>query len=171
MRTKAFMIIFGLVLIVFNFNFSYGLSCNNNADCNNGTCNNGSCTCITGYVDYNNAPCSYQQKEKLSAFLLSFLIGSTGADWFYLSNGNGGYIAGGIFKLLTGISGCILPCILCCFGIIGRGSATKKAIGAICAMGFVIICTILNVIWVTVDWIRILADGFNDGNGIALKSW
>ena len=34
-------------------------------------------------------------------FLVSFFAGATGADWFYLSAGNGGYIAAGVFKLLT----------------------------------------------------------------------
>jgi TM2 domain-containing membrane protein YozV len=45
--------------------------------------------------------CNYQQKSKLAAFLLSFFIGGLGADWFYLSVGNGGYIAAGVFKFLT----------------------------------------------------------------------
>jgi hypothetical protein len=39
----------------------------------------------------------------LNAFLASFFGGGVGADWFYLYvGGNGGYIAAGIFKLLTG---------------------------------------------------------------------
>ena len=46
-------------------------------------------------------PCAYQQKEKLTVFLLSFFAGSVGADWFYLAAGNGAYIAAGVFKLFT----------------------------------------------------------------------
>jgi len=57
-------------------------------------------------------------------------VGEFGADWFYLAVGNGGYIAGGIFKILTG-------------GMLG--------------------------IWYIVDWIRVLADAFPDGNGVGLK--
>lgn len=37
-----------------------------------------------------------------NAFMASFFGGGVGADWFYLyTGGNGGYIAAGIFKLLT----------------------------------------------------------------------
>lgn len=61
------------------------------------------CVCERGWLvarDASNA-CVYQQKSKLAAFLLSFFIGGLGADWFYLSVANGGYIAAGVFKLLT----------------------------------------------------------------------
>jgi len=71
------------------------------------------------------------QYSKLAAFLISFLAGGLGADWFYLSAGSAGYIVAGIFKLLT-LGG---------FGI-----------------------------WWLVDWIRVLADSFPDGNGLALKN-
>jgi TM2 domain-containing membrane protein YozV len=40
-------------------------------------------------------------KSKLGAFLISFLVGGIGVDWFYLSNGHAGYIVAGVFKLLT----------------------------------------------------------------------
>ena len=39
--------------------------------------------------------------SKLVAFLISLLAGILGADWFYLSAGDGGYIVAGVFKLLT----------------------------------------------------------------------
>ena len=65
--------------------------CNKNSDCNNGVCVEYFCLCTKGFVSYGtNQTCNYQQKEKLTAFLLSFLIGSTGADWFYLAQGNAG---------------------------------------------------------------------------------
>ena len=40
-------------------------------------------------------------KSKWVAFILSLLLGEFGADWFFLSNGDAGYIVAGIFKLLT----------------------------------------------------------------------
>jgi TM2 domain-containing membrane protein YozV len=81
--------------------------CTSNFDCVQGICDaNGSssiCICNRGWSlarDGSNQ-CTYQQKSKLAAFLLSFFMGGLGADWFYLSVGNGGYIAAGVFKLLT----------------------------------------------------------------------
>ncbi len=66
-------------------------ACTRNSDCNNGVCQESVCLCNKGFVSFGtNQTCNYQQKEKLTAFLLSFLIGSTGADWFYLAQGNGG---------------------------------------------------------------------------------
>jgi len=81
--------------------------CTNNIDCGQGICDTnrtiGTCICFRGWtlaLDGSNQ-CNYQQKSKLAAFLLSFFIGGLGADWFYLSVGNSGYIAAGVFKLLT----------------------------------------------------------------------
>jgi TM2 domain-containing membrane protein YozV len=81
--------------------------CITNVDCAHGICDTnrtiGACICDRGWVlsrDGNNV-CNYQQRSKLAAFLLSFFVGGFGADWFYLSVGNGGYIAAGVFKLLT----------------------------------------------------------------------
>ena len=164
MRTKTF-IIFGFLLISLNFNFSYGLSCKTNQDCNNGVCKNESCTCVTGYVDYYNAPCSYKQKEKTTAYWLSLLLGFLGADWFYLSNGNGGYIAAGIFKLLFGIFGNIFPCVLLVEAKIKKKQLSRKMGLIVCSFAITII------IWCVVDLIRIRVNKFNDGNGIPLKVW
>ena len=80
-------------------------TCTTSSDCgSNGVCatTTGTCNCSKGYVTTDSTkPCAYQQKSKLTAFLLSFLVGGVGADWFYLAGGNGGYIAAGVFKLLT----------------------------------------------------------------------
>ncbi|KAH3762826.1 hypothetical protein Pelo_5329 [Pelomyxa schiedti] len=79
-----------------------------------GWCNGVYCVCnepwITLDVDNNDrmadsTACNYEGKSKLTAFLLSFFVGSFGADWFYLARGSGGYIAAGVFKLLT-LGGC-----------------------------------------------------------------
>ena len=32
---------------------------------------------------------------------MAFLAGGWGADWFYTSRGDGGYIVAGVFKILT----------------------------------------------------------------------
>ena len=81
--------------------------CVTNFDCIHGQCDRNrtipTCVCERGWtmaLDGSNQ-CTYQQKSKLAAFLLSFFVGGLGADWFYLSVGNGGYIAAGVFKLLT----------------------------------------------------------------------
>lgn len=90
------------------------------------------CQCDSGWIDHNDKSCSYRQRDKLTAFLLSFFVGGLGIDWFYLCRKNAGYIVGGIFKLLT-LGGC--------------------------------------GVWWLVDWIRILADAFPDGNGFDLRNW
>jgi len=85
--------------------------------------------CDSGYASVDGA-CNYKQKSQLTAFLVSFFVGWTGADWFYLSDGTAGYVVAGVFKLIT-------------LGGVG--------------------------IWWLVDWIRVLAEDFDDGNGVALK--
>jgi len=47
-----------------------------------------------------------------------------------------------------------------------RGSIFILVLGIISFL-----CLLTNAIWVTVDWIRVLAGGFNDGNGVSLKDW
>ncbi len=81
--------------------------CSNDFDCKNGICykmtNTSQCKCYRGwqYSKNNLNICDYEQKSKLGAFLLSFFIGGLGADWYYLSAGDSGYIAAGVFKMLT----------------------------------------------------------------------
>ena len=113
--------------------------CSTDNDCGNGACRKVSsavnakpeatCVCRKPYIDQGEYKCSYAAKSKLVAFLLSMFLGGLGVDWFYLSAGNGGYIVGGVFKLITG-------------GGLG--------------------------LWWLVDWIRILAGTFNDGEGMEL---
>ena len=84
-----------------------GESCTSNSFCVRGVCDRNrttpACVCDRGWVygKDGSETCTYQQKSKLAAFLLSFFVGGFGADWFYLSTGNGGYIAAGVFKFLT----------------------------------------------------------------------
>ncbi len=55
-----------------------------------------------------------------------------------------------------------------------REKASAQMAGAVCGIVLVIlitVCSLANGIWVLVDWIRILAGGFKDGNGVTLKDW
>ena len=75
--------------------------CTSQGECGEGTCNVEVCKCTEGWINYDGKPCSYALKSKFSAFIISFLFGPLGADWFYLARGSIGYIIAGIFKLLT----------------------------------------------------------------------
>ena len=80
-----------------------GIPCTSQGQCGEGICDFGHqfntttkinvCKCDDGYLDWEDKPCAYAKKSKLTAFLLSFLIGGFGVDWFYLAQGSGGYIA------------------------------------------------------------------------------
>jgi hypothetical protein len=86
-------------------------SCTNSSDCPaNSACKqqgpiDWECVCNDGWIDRNDVMCSYQQKPQLDSFLISVFVGIFGADWFYLSRGNGWYIFAGIVKLLS--LGCV----------------------------------------------------------------
>lgn len=90
--------------LVRSFKMIETTSCTLDSQCGNGQCIGKPeiCVCNSGFISVDGV-CNYEQKSKLVAFLLSFLIGGTGADWFYLyrDGGSGGYIAAGVFKLLT----------------------------------------------------------------------
>ena len=68
------------------------VKCNQTSECHHGECSNEICVCASGYVTYGSTACDYKQSNKLTAYLLSFFVGNFGADWFYLSRGNAGYI-------------------------------------------------------------------------------
>lgn len=153
----------------------YSAPCNNNSDCNNGLCISSVCLCNAGYITLNNTNCIYRQKDKLTAFLLSFFVGTLGVDWFYLSNGNAGYIVAGVFKCFTGLFLIVGSCLMCCALLCQQFNKDSLKIGGlVCSiiLGILmILCSLCNAIWYTVDWIRILAGAFKDGNGISLKDW
>ena len=110
------------------------LFCSADRDCAapNGQCLSNECVCSRGFVIVDRTGCTYEQKSKLTAFLLSFFVGFFGVDWFYLSVDNWVYILLGVLKLLT--------------------------------------CGGLGIWWI-VDWIRLLANAFLDGNGVPLLDW
>jgi hypothetical protein len=81
--------------------------CSKDSDCLNGICIYSIptvCQCNQGFTSFGGT-CNYQQKSGLVAFLLSFFIGTLGADWFYLyvknSSNGGAYVVAGFFKLIT----------------------------------------------------------------------
>merc|ERR1711884_398590 len=174
MKVYTYLLISLALMSFIQFSIAEGESCSNDNNCGKGICRNSKCECDRGYVSYNGV-CNYQQKDKLTAFLLSILIGSTGADWFYLSAGNGGYITAGVFKLLTGLAAMFTTCAVCCIGVAAsRERASSKKAFMICGISvivLIIICAVGNAVWVVVDFIRILTNSFKDGNGIALKDW
>lgn len=131
---RIVLIFFFLIKIFQTQNSSSKLICSSDVNCAfpNGQCLLNQCICSKGWIIRDQSGCTYQQKSKLTAFLLSFFVGIFGVDWFYLSVGNAAYIVAGIIKLIT-------------FGGLG--------------------------IWWIVDWIRLLANAFQDGNGIPLLDW
>ncbi len=126
-------------------------------------CVSGECQCVRGWTTWKDGvPCSYEQKSKLAAFVLSFLLGNFGADWFYLSQGNAVYILAGVFKLLMAC-GCCCSLFRTCGDKDDGFSACCGCISGLLSFG--------GGIWWLVDWIRILVDAFPDGNGAPLYNW
>jgi len=110
----------------------------------------------------------YERKSKLVAFLLSFFLGYLGADWFYLSQGQAGYIVAGLIKLFFPLLSC---CFAACCGFACAGASRTPEVGHCGAVGVTACNGLIITIWYGVDWIRILADSFYDGNGEELKGW
>lgn len=80
---------------------TYSDDCPTHATCVRTAALESHCDCNEGYVTHDGAICGYQQKSQLTTFLLSFFVGYLGADWFYLCDGDAGYIVAGVFKLIT----------------------------------------------------------------------
>ena len=79
------------------------IACTTSDTCGNGKCTNLVCVCSTGWLSLTSAAadtCNYAQRDKLTAFLLSFFLGWTGADWFYLAQGNGSKFHSGANRYL-----------------------------------------------------------------------
>lgn len=133
---------------------TYSIETEHHIDVNN-------CTFDHGSMKYTN--CSYKQRSKTAAVLISIYFGIFGVDWFYLSRGNGAYIVVGICKLLISC-GCCSGWPILALGARRFSSATVR-IGYIASTLF----TLLSLMWWIIDWTRILANKFPDGNGIELK--
>jgi len=110
-----------------------------------------------------NIRCSYEQRSKTTAVLISIYFGIFGVDWFYLSRGNSLYIIVGLLKLFISFSCCICWPLL----TIGAHRVSKLMLmfGYIGGISFSLIC----LFWWIIDWARILANKFPDGHGVELK--
>ena len=144
----------------------WGRWCSDDSECGLGFCRAYMCECYPGYISwYFMETCSYDQRKKLTAFLVSFFVGTLGVDWFYLSRGNAGYIIAGIIKLLLSCGCCVgWPFVL-------MGAAKKPRNYVVIGNVLSVIFTAVSLIWWLVDWIRILANVFYDGHGAPLQPW
>ncbi len=149
------------------------VECSHNSDCGNGICVDDTCQCNSGFTSFGDKVCTYEQKNKVTAFLLSLFLGNFGADWFYLARENSNYSWAGFFKLMTGLffflSSCFMCCAQMCFQQLSQGKVglmVRLVVG-----GLALLFSLINLIWYFVDWIRILADAFPDGNHVQLKPW
>jgi len=137
------------------------ITCQLDRDCNgHGWCKDGDCLCEKGWITWSiRRQCSYKQCSKLMAFILSFIVGSAGVDWFVLSRKDSLYILCGILKLLIS-AGC------CIWSPLAARSRNKNATTAASCLS--VSLTLIAFIWWLIDWIRILFNSFPDGNGISL---
>jgi hypothetical protein len=139
----------------------YVLTCVSDKDCHmHGWCKDGDCICEKGWITCcNSRQCSYQQSSKILAFILSFIAGCTGIDWFVLSRKDSLYILCGILKLLIS-TGC------CIWSPLAAKSKSQSATTAASCLS--VSLTLIAFIWWLVDWIRVLFNSFPDGNGASL---
>jgi hypothetical protein len=91
------------LILLFLFTNIFGKNCTVNQDCGKfGICEEEKCVCLPNTISLNNnGICDYQQYEKLTAFLLTFLTGVLGIDRCVMSRGNGCGICLGILKGIT----------------------------------------------------------------------
>jgi uncharacterized membrane protein len=110
-----------------------------------------------------NKNCSYKQRPTTTAVLISIYFGVFGVDWFYLSRGNAGYIIVGICKLFISCG--------CCSGWPILTFGTRRLSNLMILIGYIlnILFSLISLLWWVIDWTRILANKFPDGNGEALK--
>lgn len=114
---------------------------------------------------HKNDHCPYQQRSKTAAVLISIYFGIFGVDWFYLSRGNSVYIVIGICKLLISCG--------CCSGWPILTLSARQLSSTTVRIGYIFstLFTLLSLLWWVIDWTRILANKFPDGNGLELKHY
>ncbi|UJR35607.1 hypothetical protein I4U23_028358 [Adineta vaga] len=123
-------------------------------------CDDGDCLCEKGWITWrDHRQCSYKQSSKILTFIISFMMGCMGIDWFLLSRRDSLYILCGILKLLV--------CVGCCIWN-PLAASSKSRTAATTASCLSITLTLISFIWWFVDWIRILLNSFPDGNGASL---
>ncbi|PRP84759.1 mitochondrial RNA-splicing protein MRS3-like [Planoprotostelium fungivorum] len=170
MQRQLWTLITFLIFLYVNSSFTQGeiiserYPCPN--DCSNhGVCNinlnttQSVCRCVPGYTGVD---CSYQQRSRVTALLLSFFLGTLGAERFYL-----GQVELGITKLLLCLFICILPCCLLWLACM----VPERQIGRMAALPTMMtVLVILAVfVWWMTDWILILTNKVTDVNGVSLS--
>lgn len=140
------------------------------------------CKCDDRYTDDD---CSHKQKSKLTAFLVEFLVGAflaPGAGMIYIDR-----IGEGIGLMILRWAAYLMVCVgMCCIGMVGGlGSgliSTDSRFGKICGGGLtgLAVCGMVVLIllwfgaifgslgWWLSNWIRILTDDIDDGDGFPL---
>ena len=83
-----------------------------------------------------------------------------------MSDGNGSYLGCAVGKLLLFIFACVSTSVVIL-------SLARKALFVVNVISIILssLMFTINIIWTTVDWIRILAGAVPDGNGVALEVW
>lgn len=146
------------------------IKCEHDYQCGNGECKfkrnyegvvvSSHCECDIKYATRNDeTPCEYKRKSRGVSFLLSFFVGFTGANFFYLADGNGGYIFAGIFILLCFLAPIFMICVSCCDI---KYSKECSDCGSACAN---LLYSII-ILWWGVIWIVDVAGALPDGNGV-----
>jgi hypothetical protein len=118
-------------------------------------------------VDTASGLCSAEGKSKQTAFLLSFLAGGLGADWFYLSRGEPLYLAAGAAKLLY----ILLPTAYLVFSrlLSMAGPRQPPAVVQVTLPVSIILLYAASLLWWLLDWVRIITDFWAaDGAGVWL---
>lgn len=133
--------------------------CISDEDCSyHGTCNQEKtvCICNNGYTTYpsaNQPQCNYEQKNQLTAFLLSFFLGAFGAGHFYIE------IFGiAAVKLILGL-------MIGCLQQLAKKSEDRFLV---CFYSLGVIVVFIWYIW---DLVLFGYNKYPDNNGVGLKPW
>jgi hypothetical protein len=137
----------------------YGTGNGNGSNYGNET-DGGHCVCKEGW----SAPdCSHRLRSRKEAFVLSFLLGSWGADQFYL--GNTGL---GVGKLLVSFFLCVLPCCPMCCQCFMLSAETRQKVSYYVTVSTLIAGTGVIWGWWMFDWVQIMNGHMKDSGGYEL---
>jgi hypothetical protein len=116
--------------------------------------------------------CTYERKDKTLALTYSIAIGIYGADWFYLSNGNGAYILSGVIKMIFGLLFSIMigVHIINLFSEQYRGKKAYELNEKLYEYIWIFfVVAFITLGWYVIDMYRLLYNIFRDGNCIDLN--
>lgn len=141
--------------------------CSKNARCMSNDNGIKTCMCDKEHAEDDNGFCTYERKLKKNALAASLIGGILGADWFYLSCGDGAYIVAGIFKLFFGVG---IPVTCYCFTKIYSSKYPPERNWNVIVSAIGMISFAIWILWWFIDWTRMAGGscGFKDGNGYCL---